>query len=88
MASKTDQGRRYHEKATGPALVTVEAHVKDAPITLFGSCFCPFVQRVWCALEFYDINYRVSTISRSIVFSCLMCNSIVRLLYRLLLVPS
>lgn len=63
MASKTDQGRKYHENATGPALDTVEAHVKDAPITLFGSCFCPFVQRVWCALEFYEIKYQVSTMS-------------------------
>jgi glutathione S-transferase len=60
MASKSDQGREYHRTATGEALKVVNAHVKDAPITLFGSCFCPFVQRVWSALEFYDIDYRVS----------------------------
>jgi glutathione S-transferase len=59
MAPKTDQGRKYHETATGDALPTVQLHEKDAPITLFGSCFCPFGQRVWAALEFYGIEYKV-----------------------------
>jgi hypothetical protein len=59
MASKSDQGREYHRTATGDAVATVKAHEKDAPITLFGSCFCPFVQRVWAALEFYGIEYKV-----------------------------
>jgi glutathione S-transferase len=44
-----DTGKKYHEKATGAALETAEQHSKpaDTGIVLFGSCFCPFVQRVW-----------------------------------------
>lgn len=61
MASKADSGKKYHEKATGQALKTVEAHAKEEDITLFGSCFCPFVQRVWAAFEYLGIPYHVST---------------------------
>lgn len=39
---------------------TAEAHTKDADLILFGSCFCPFVQRVWIAFEELGIDYRVS----------------------------
>ncbi|KIJ63127.1 hypothetical protein HYDPIDRAFT_113694 [Hydnomerulius pinastri MD-312] len=52
-----DTQRNYHTTCTGPALLTVQAHSKPADITLFGSCFCPFVQRVWVALEALGIAY-------------------------------
>ena len=32
---------------------------KGTSLTLFAACFCPFVQRVWVALEFLGIPYRV-----------------------------
>ncbi|KAG6840094.1 hypothetical protein C0991_008992 [Blastosporella zonata] len=31
----------------------------STPKTLFGSCFCPFVQRVWVSFEFLGIPYKV-----------------------------
>ncbi|KAG2108662.1 uncharacterized protein F5147DRAFT_694264, partial [Suillus discolor] len=55
----TDSGRVYHRSCTGPALQTVEQHAQDQDITLFASCFCPFVQRVWTALEYLEIPYKV-----------------------------
>lgn len=54
----TDTERLYHSQCTGEALKTVEAHQDDQDITLFGSCFCPFVQRVWIALEALEIPYK------------------------------
>ncbi|KAF8166990.1 glutathione S-transferase [Pholiota molesta] len=60
MSSATgDSGRAYHTQCTGEALKTVKAHEKDEYITLFGSCFCPFVQRVWVAFEILGIPYKV-----------------------------
>lgn len=56
-----DTGRSYHIQATGAALATIEQHATDADITLFGACFCPFVQRVWAALEYLGIPYKVSS---------------------------
>jgi len=53
-----DTGRQYHTSCTGLALETVKAHSAPADITLFGSCFCPFVQRVWIALEYLGIDYQ------------------------------
>ncbi|KAI0297366.1 glutathione S-transferase [Russula brevipes] len=41
------------------ALDTANLHASDADITLFGNCFCPFVQRVWVAFEYLAIPYRV-----------------------------
>ncbi|KAH9955885.1 glutathione S-transferase [Lactifluus volemus] len=58
MLLSTDSGKQYHLHCTGDALNTVNAHVGEADITLFGSCFCPFVQRVWVAFEYLDIPYR------------------------------
>lgn len=55
----SDSGRAYHTSCTGDALITVEAHQKVEDITLFGSCFCPFVQRVWVAFEILKIPYKV-----------------------------
>jgi len=42
----------YHTQCTGQALETVKTHSSPAEQTLFGACFCPFVHRVWIALEY------------------------------------
>ncbi|KAK0536589.1 hypothetical protein OC834_001111 [Tilletia horrida] len=48
----------YHTQCTGQALATVRAtepkseEVAKAKFTLFGACFCPFVQRAWAVLCF------------------------------------
>ena len=42
----------YHTECTGQALETVKAHSTPSELTLFGACFCPFVHRVWIALEY------------------------------------
>jgi len=57
MVSQTDSGKSYHLACTGEALETANAHSASADITLFGSCFCPFVQRAWVALEYLGIEY-------------------------------
>lgn len=58
-ATTEDSGRKYHLVCTGAALETVNKHQDDVKgITLFGSCFCPFVQRAWVALEYFGITYR------------------------------
>lgn len=58
-APQADKGRAYHTECTGDAVATVKAHEGNQDITLFGSCFCPFVQRVWVALEILGIPYKV-----------------------------
>ncbi|KAL5521530.1 hypothetical protein ACEPAF_2278 [Sanghuangporus sanghuang] len=58
MPEKEDTGKRYHLSCTGDALQTVEKHSESEEITFFGACFCPFVQRVWIALEYFQIPYR------------------------------
>ncbi|OAL50459.1 hypothetical protein IQ07DRAFT_426807 [Pyrenochaeta sp. DS3sAY3a] len=50
--------KTYHKKVTGNALVTVKNHSKDDDLKLYGSCFCPFVQRVWISLEHKGIPYQ------------------------------
>ncbi|KAL1306956.1 hypothetical protein AAFC00_005593 [Neodothiora populina] len=50
--------KSYHKKATGDALKTVEAHAQENDLKLFGSCFCPFVQRVWISLELKGLPYQ------------------------------
>ncbi|EEQ85623.1 hypothetical protein RJZ56_005338 [Blastomyces dermatitidis] len=52
------QQKSYHKKASGPAAVTVKKHARESDLKLFGSCFCPFVQRVWIALEVKGIPYQ------------------------------
>ncbi|KAF2686561.1 hypothetical protein K458DRAFT_476418 [Lentithecium fluviatile CBS 122367] len=52
------QKKTYHKKATGHALTTVKAHTKEDDLKLFGSCFCPFVQRVWISLEYKALPYQ------------------------------
>ncbi|KAF4632420.1 hypothetical protein G7Y89_g5704 [Cudoniella acicularis] len=50
--------KTYHKKASGNALATVRRHSKEHELKLFGSCFCPFVQRVWIAMEVKGLNYQ------------------------------
>ncbi|PPQ73794.1 hypothetical protein CVT25_013630 [Psilocybe cyanescens] len=54
----SDSGRVYHTACTGAALATAQAHEREEDITLFGSCFCPFVQRVWVAFEVLGVPYK------------------------------
>jgi len=56
--SQSDAGRAYHTECTGAALATVKSHQEESDITLFGSCFCPFVQRVWVAFELLGVPYK------------------------------
>ncbi|KAI9684626.1 MAG: hypothetical protein M1820_010875 [Bogoriella megaspora] len=60
MSNNTDENgkKTYHKKASGKALETVKKHSKDTDLTLFGSCFCPFVQRVWISLEVKQLPYQ------------------------------
>ncbi|KAF8827294.1 hypothetical protein HHX47_DHR5000856 [Lentinula edodes] len=58
MVSKTDSGKTYRNECTGHALETVKSHTEDQDLTLFGSCFCPFVQRVWVSFEYLQIQYK------------------------------
>ncbi|KAI4164104.1 MAG: hypothetical protein LQ342_002340 [Letrouitia transgressa] len=55
--NKSNQ-KTYHKKASGAALTTVKKHAKEHELKLFGSCFCPFVQRVWISLQFKGIEYQ------------------------------
>ncbi|KAE8396482.1 hypothetical protein BDV23DRAFT_167910 [Aspergillus alliaceus] len=50
--------KTYHTKATGLAAETVTSHSSENELKLYGSCFCPFVQRVWIALEAKGIPYQ------------------------------
>ncbi|CAG8000189.1 unnamed protein product [Penicillium olsonii] len=50
--------KTYHTKATGLAADTVVKHSEEVNLKLYGSCFCPFVQRVWIALELKGIPYQ------------------------------
>ncbi|KAK9855636.1 Glutathione S-transferase/chloride channel [Penicillium brevicompactum] len=50
--------KSYHTKATGLAAETVVKHAGEVNLKLYGSCFCPFVQRVWIALELKGIPYQ------------------------------
>lgn len=59
MSATNDAGKHYHNECTGAALETVRQHEDPKDITLFGSCFCPFVQRVWVAVEYLGIPYKV-----------------------------
>jgi len=53
-----DSGKKYHNSCTGVAFDTAQTHLSPADVTLFGACFCPFVQRVWVALELLGEPYR------------------------------
>ncbi|KAI9815904.1 MAG: hypothetical protein M1832_005215 [Thelocarpon impressellum] len=54
---KSEQ-KTYHKRATGLAMATVKKHSKEHELKLYGSCFCPFVQRVWIALEAKGVPYQ------------------------------
>lgn len=56
MVNKSEAG--YHREASGAALENAKKHAKEAPLTLFGSCFCPFVHRAWIALDHCQLDYR------------------------------
>ncbi|CEN59444.1 Putative Glutathione S-transferase [Aspergillus calidoustus] len=58
MSTNTPTQKNYHTQATGTAAETVANHSRDSDLKLFGSCFCPFVQRVWIALELKGIPYQ------------------------------
>ncbi|KAF2008004.1 glutathione transferase omega-1 [Amniculicola lignicola CBS 123094] len=47
-----------HPEATGLAAATVKAHSAEHPLKLHSGWFCPFVQRVWIALEEKAIAYQ------------------------------
>ncbi|KAK7941306.1 uncharacterized protein PG986_013693 [Apiospora aurea] len=47
-----------HPVATGLAKETVDKHAAEQPLKLFAGWFCPFVQRVWLALEEKEIPYQ------------------------------
>ncbi|KAF8590762.1 glutathione S-transferase [Ramaria rubella] len=53
-----DTGKSYHTSCTGHALQTANTHSGPSDLTLFGGCFCPFVHRVWIALEYLQIPYQ------------------------------
>ncbi|KAF2842471.1 hypothetical protein M501DRAFT_1022452 [Patellaria atrata CBS 101060] len=55
---KKQAEKTYHKKATGTALNTVKRHSAEEDLKLYGSCFCPFVQRVWISLEAKGIPYQ------------------------------
>ena len=50
--------KTYHKRATGEALKTADAHSVDHDLKLYGSCFCPFVHRVWISLEHKGLDYQ------------------------------
>ncbi|PWY95034.1 glutathione transferase [Aspergillus sclerotioniger CBS 115572] len=58
MATQNETQKQYHTKATGLAARTVANRSQDDELKLYGSCFCPFVQRVWIALEVKGIPYQ------------------------------
>ncbi|KAK4540575.1 hypothetical protein LTR36_009105 [Oleoguttula mirabilis] len=49
--------KTYHKQATGLARETAEAHAAENDLKLYGSCFCPFVHRVWISLEHKGLAY-------------------------------
>lgn len=51
------QKKTYHKQPTGKALETATAHSAEKDLKLYGSCFCPFVHRVWISLEFKKLDY-------------------------------
>lgn len=77
MSGETDSGKVYHRECTGTALETVKQRVHDQDITLFAGCFCPFVQRVWVALEYLQIPYKVGSIITVGRRSDIKCNGTV-----------
>ncbi|CDM35536.1 hypothetical protein DTO013E5_7989 [Penicillium roqueforti] len=46
-----------YPEASGPAKALVDKHRAEQPLKLYAGWFCPFVQRVWLALEEKKIPY-------------------------------
>ncbi|CEH18048.1 Glutathione S-transferase [Ceraceosorus bombacis] len=63
-SSQPRHANGYHLQCTGQALETARRHEKDVEpstgdeITLYGSCFCPFVHRAWITLEVLGLPYK------------------------------
>ncbi|KAK5741304.1 hypothetical protein LTR17_004010 [Elasticomyces elasticus] len=49
--------KTYNKHATGLAWETAQAHSSEKELKLYGSCFCPFVHRVWISLEHKKLDY-------------------------------
>lgn len=58
MSTTQKSASGYHRKASGLALATADAHSTSHNLKLYGSCFCPFVQRVWISLEKKGLDYQ------------------------------
>ncbi|KAI9882514.1 MAG: hypothetical protein M1823_005745 [Watsoniomyces obsoletus] len=58
MADSSSSEKTYHKRATGAALTTVKKRSRESELKLYGSCFCPFVQRVWISLEIKGLDYQ------------------------------
>jgi glutathione S-transferase len=50
--------KTYNKQATGLAWETVQSHSAENDLKLYGSCFCPFVHRVWISLEHKGLAYQ------------------------------
>lgn len=50
--------KTYHKQATGLAWNTVQSRSAEKSLKLYGSCFCPFVHRVWISLEHKQLDYQ------------------------------
>ncbi|KAK5115996.1 hypothetical protein LTR62_000452 [Meristemomyces frigidus] len=72
MASQNDQSnndldanqggdatkKTYNKQPTGLAAKTAQSHADEKELKLYGSCFCPFVHRVWISLEHKKLDYQ------------------------------
>lgn len=59
MADEAPKEKKtYHKTTTGVAAETAKAHSAPHTLQLYGSCFCPFVQRVWISLEAKGLDYQ------------------------------
>lgn len=50
--------KTYHKQADAEAGKTAHAHSAEKDLKLYGSCFCPFVHRVWISLEHKKLDYQ------------------------------
>jgi len=50
--------KTYHKQPTGEAKKTADSHSAENELKLYGSCFCPFVHRVWISLELKGLQYQ------------------------------
>ncbi|KXJ91950.1 hypothetical protein Micbo1qcDRAFT_233301 [Microdochium bolleyi] len=55
----------FQRKPSGQATQTVKKHNKENELKLYASCFCPFSQRVWIALEAKGMAYQYCEIDPS-----------------------